>query len=72
MYIYELPFDINKELCRLLDNDDDWKELAGVYMKYSPFDVNVSMLIIVSHPSKSWGFPRYNDPNNFIGNSYIY
>ncbi|XP_046973081.1 serine/threonine-protein kinase pelle [Vanessa cardui] len=40
MYIYELPFDINKELCRLLDNDDDWKELAGVRMKYSAFDVN--------------------------------
>ncbi|CAG4979015.1 unnamed protein product [Colias eurytheme] len=40
MYIYELPFDINKELCRLLDNDDDWKELSGVYMKYSAFDIN--------------------------------
>ncbi|VVD05287.1 unnamed protein product [Leptidea sinapis] len=39
MYIYELPFDINNELCRLLDNDDDWKELAGVHMKYSAFDV---------------------------------
>ncbi|XP_052744872.1 serine/threonine-protein kinase pelle isoform X3 [Bicyclus anynana] len=39
MYIYELPYDINKELCRLLDNDEDWKELAG-HMKYSAFDVN--------------------------------
>lgn len=41
MYIYELPYDINKELCRLLDNSEDWKELAG-HMKYSAFDVNVS------------------------------
>ncbi|XP_013165666.1 PREDICTED: serine/threonine-protein kinase pelle isoform X3 [Papilio xuthus] len=40
MYIYELPFEVNKELCRLLDNDEEWKELAGVHMKYSPFDVN--------------------------------
>ncbi|XP_022123457.2 serine/threonine-protein kinase pelle [Pieris rapae] len=40
MYIYELPFDINKELCRLLDNDDDWKDLAGIHMKYSAFEVN--------------------------------
>ncbi|CAK1541086.1 unnamed protein product [Leptosia nina] len=40
MYIYELPFDINKELCRLLDNDDDWKELGGIHMKYSAFEVN--------------------------------
>ncbi|KPJ08945.1 Serine/threonine-protein kinase pelle [Papilio machaon] len=40
MYIYELPFEVNKELCRLLDNDEEWKELAGVHMRYSPFDVN--------------------------------
>ncbi|XP_045780391.1 serine/threonine-protein kinase pelle [Maniola jurtina] len=39
MYIYELPYDINKELCRLLDNDEDWKELAE-HMNYSAFDVN--------------------------------
>ncbi|XP_063629604.1 serine/threonine-protein kinase pelle [Cydia splendana] len=39
MYIYELPFDINKKLCRLLDNDDIWKDLAG-RMNYSAFDVN--------------------------------
>ncbi|XP_049880706.1 serine/threonine-protein kinase pelle isoform X2 [Pectinophora gossypiella] len=40
MYIYELPFEVNRELCRLLDNDENWKELAGVYMKYSAFDIN--------------------------------
>ncbi|KAJ8715564.1 hypothetical protein PYW07_010046 [Mythimna separata] len=40
MYIYELPFEINKELCRLLDIEDYWKELAGNWMKYSAFDVN--------------------------------
>lgn len=40
MYIYELPYEINKELCRLLDHNEDWKELAGVHMKYSAFDVN--------------------------------
>ncbi|CAD0205546.1 unnamed protein product [Chrysodeixis includens] len=39
MYIYELPFEINKELCRLLDIEDYWKELAGNQMKYSAFDV---------------------------------
>lgn len=39
MYIYELPFEINKELCRLLDIEDYWKELAGNHMKYSAFDV---------------------------------
>lgn len=43
MYIYELPFEINKELCRLLDIEDYWKELAGNQMKYSAFDVTVSI-----------------------------
>lgn len=50
MYIYELPYEINKELCRLLDHNDDWKELAGVYMKYSAFDVNVSKINISEFP----------------------
>nr|XP_049705309.1 serine/threonine-protein kinase pelle-like isoform X3 [Helicoverpa armigera] len=40
MYIYELPFEINKELCRLLDIEDYWKELAGNWMQYSAFEVN--------------------------------
>ncbi|CAG9138570.1 unnamed protein product [Plutella xylostella] len=39
MKIYELPYDINKELCRLLDIDDDWKKLAGDHMQYYPFDI---------------------------------
>ncbi|KAL4708593.1 hypothetical protein ACJJTC_014201 [Scirpophaga incertulas] len=38
MYIYNLPFEINRELCRILDNDDDWKELAG-HMSYKMFDI---------------------------------
>lgn len=42
MYIYELPFDINRELCRLLDMDDTWKELAGEHMKYTAFNIIVS------------------------------
>ncbi|XP_037876561.1 serine/threonine-protein kinase pelle [Bombyx mori] len=39
MYIYELPPEINKELCRLLDNFDYWEELAGNYMMYTAMDV---------------------------------
>lgn len=48
MYVYELPFEINKELCRLLDNYDYWEELAGNYMKYAAFDIIVSCLFFVS------------------------
>ncbi|KAI5645661.1 protein kinase domain-containing protein [Phthorimaea operculella] len=39
-YIYNLPFEVNRDLCRLLDIDDLWKELAGVYMKFKAFDIN--------------------------------
>lgn len=39
MYIYELPFEIHNELCRLLDSYDYWEELAGNHMKYSAMDV---------------------------------
>ncbi|KAJ0170850.1 hypothetical protein K1T71_013622 [Dendrolimus kikuchii] len=39
MYIYELPFDIHNELCRLLDSYDYWEELAGNHMQYSAMDV---------------------------------
>ncbi|XP_073963546.1 serine/threonine-protein kinase pelle-like [Choristoneura fumiferana] len=39
MYIYQLPFEINRELCRFLDHDDIWKDLAG-RMNYSAFDVS--------------------------------
>lgn len=51
MYIYQLPFEINRELCRLLDMDDTWKELAGEQMMYSPFHV------IVSAHYLSWVLP---------------
>lgn len=46
MYIYELPFDIHNELCRLLDNYDYWEELAGNHMEYSAMDVIVSKISI--------------------------
>lgn len=46
MYIYDLPFELNRELCRLLDNDDVWKELAD-HMSYKAFEVNVSDFNIV-------------------------
>lgn len=55
MYIYELPYEINKELCRILDHNEDWKELAGVHMKYSVFEVNVSIYLLGNW--NNLGFP---------------
>lgn len=61
MYIYELPFEINKELCRLLDIEDYWKELAG-NMKYSAFEVNVRIYIYyitsIQMFHEVWDFPE--------------
>ncbi|XP_063896265.1 serine/threonine-protein kinase pelle [Helicoverpa armigera] len=39
MYTNELPYEINRELCRLLDFENLWKELAGIWMEYSPFEI---------------------------------
>lgn len=65
MYIYELPFEVNRELCRLLDNDEEWKELAGVHMRYSPFDVNVSMIILIF--DVTFGFSLARESRNPLG-----
>ncbi|XP_045455398.1 serine/threonine-protein kinase pelle-like [Melitaea cinxia] len=73
MYIYELPFEINKELCRLLDNDDDWKELAGVHMKYSAFDVNEIEQVAnrqVSSPTNQL-FTRWGQLNHRVEELFI-
>lgn len=45
MFIYNLPIDINRQLCRLLDHDDKWKDLAGYHMKFDPFEIMVSLFI---------------------------
>uniref|UniRef100_A0A2A4K933 non-specific serine/threonine protein kinase n=1 Tax=Heliothis virescens TaxID=7102 RepID=A0A2A4K933_HELVI len=39
MYTNELPYEINRELCRLLDYKNSWKNLAGIWMEYSPFEI---------------------------------
>lgn len=44
-YVYELPYLIRKQVCRFLDVNDDWKELAGAHMGYSVFDILVSLEI---------------------------
>lgn len=33
-YIYQLPFLTRSELCKILNQNDKWEELAGIYMKY--------------------------------------
>ncbi|XP_028158650.1 uncharacterized protein LOC114351582 [Ostrinia furnacalis] len=38
MYIYDLPYEIRRELCRLLDDDNVWKELAD-NMSYKAFEI---------------------------------
>lgn len=59
MYIYELPYKINNELCRLLDCNDDWKELAGVHMKYSAFDIHVRKVTLYCKQYVTvFGFPH--------------
>lgn len=34
MYIYHLPYQEIQKLCNILDQNNKWEELGGVYMKY--------------------------------------
>ncbi|KAF4527340.1 hypothetical protein B566_EDAN001117 [Ephemera danica] len=39
-YVYDLPYPVHRELCRLLDQNDKWEELAGMYMKYNMQEIS--------------------------------
>ncbi len=35
MYIYEMPYSVRQRLIDVLNVNDAWRELAGVYMGYN-------------------------------------
>lgn len=41
VYVYDIPFLERKQLCRILDLDDHWKDLAGLHMGFCVFDIQV-------------------------------
>lgn len=43
-FIYELPYNVRKELCDLLDADGSWRQLGGVYL-----GMNDTQLTLISH-----------------------
>ncbi|KAH9511979.1 Interleukin-1 receptor-associated kinase 1 [Dermatophagoides farinae] len=44
VYVYELPYNIRKSICDLLDADNSWRELGGLYMGF-----NDTQLTLISH-----------------------
>ncbi|XP_003701323.2 serine/threonine-protein kinase pelle [Megachile rotundata] len=38
-YIYQLPFLERSELCKILNQNDKWEELAGIWMHYDVFAI---------------------------------
>ncbi|XP_075676058.1 uncharacterized protein LOC113794702 isoform X2 [Dermatophagoides pteronyssinus] len=44
LYVYELPYNIRKSICDLLDADNSWRELGGRYMGF-----NDTQLTLISH-----------------------
>lgn len=43
-YIYELPYNVRKALCDLLDADGSWRQLGGEHMR-----LNDTQLTLISH-----------------------
>lgn len=46
MYIYDLPHAEMKDLCRILDQNNKWEELAGTHMKYDNLTIQVNKRIL--------------------------
>ena len=44
IYVYELPYNVRKSICDLLDADQRWRELGGRYMGF-----NDTQLTLISH-----------------------
>lgn len=42
MYVYHLPYAERMQLCKVLDQNNRWEELAGIYMQYNVDEINVS------------------------------
>lgn len=53
-YVYELPYDVRREVCDLLDADGNWRKLGGIYMKFTD-----TQLTLFSH-----AFYRNESPTN--------
>ncbi|XP_026323013.1 serine/threonine-protein kinase pelle isoform X2 [Hyposmocoma kahamanoa] len=73
MLIYNLPIDINRQLCRLLDHDDKWKDLAGYHMKFDPFEImgieQTARAKVISPTNQlltQWGQMNHNANELFI------
>lgn len=47
MYIYNLPHRERRDLCRILDQNKKWEELAGTYMKYDVLTIQVCTIQII-------------------------
>lgn len=45
MYIYDLPHAEMKDLCRILDQNNKWEELAGTHMKYDNLTIQVNKCV---------------------------
>lgn len=41
MYIYNMPYVERMQLCKILDEQDRWEELATVHMQYDLRTINV-------------------------------
>lgn len=55
MYIYNLPHQERRELCRILDQNDKWEELGGTFMK---FDV-MTLQVFINICSVFFGIAKY-------------
>ncbi|XP_013790057.1 serine/threonine-protein kinase pelle-like, partial [Limulus polyphemus] len=68
-YIYDLPWPVRKELCRVLDADEKWEELGAQYLG---FDITSLTLIGRSKSPTDELLSRWGIKNGTINHLFLY
>ncbi|KAF6215830.1 hypothetical protein GE061_000165 [Apolygus lucorum] len=72
MYVYDMPYATRKALCGILDINNTWEELAGVYMSFDVISVQRLGQAILRNQSptdellRSWGTQNHTVLELFI------
>lgn len=73
MHVYELPYDVRRAICDLLDADNSWRQLGGRFMGF-----NETQLTLISHALLRGDSPtnqllmRWESSNGQVAQLYAY
>lgn len=57
MYVYNLPYQERKELCKILDQNNKWEELGGSYMEFDHMTLQNIRREVFANGAHQWRSP---------------